>query len=223
MIEKLLPPSVAAVESFIDPLAAQLLGAEVAAAEGFASGRRQEFVTARWCARQALAELGIPPTPILRGERGEPRWPDGIVGSLTHCAGYRAAVVGRADEVLSIGIDAEPHLPLPARVVGTIALPSEVDRLAGLRAEFPEVCWDRLLFTMKESVYKAWFPLAGRWLGFDQADVTIESGNTFHAKLLVPAPEVPGGEFTGSWLVAEGLIVATIVEPRVRTPAHVVQ
>ena len=32
------------------------------------------------------------------------------------------------------------------------------------------VCWDRLLFSAKEAVYKAWFPLAGRWLGFEDAD-----------------------------------------------------
>ncbi|MDT5175634.1 MAG: hypothetical protein QOG37_2885, partial [Mycobacterium sp.] len=46
--------------------------------------RRSEFITVRHCARVALGELGVPPAPILKGDKGEPCWPDGIVGSLTH-------------------------------------------------------------------------------------------------------------------------------------------
>ena len=58
--------------------------------------RRNEFVTVRHCARVAMEQLGVPPSPILKGEKGEPQWPRGVVGSLTHCEGYRAAVVGRS-------------------------------------------------------------------------------------------------------------------------------
>ena len=75
--------------------------------------RRNEFVTVRYCARQALGDLGLPPVPILKGDKGEPCWPDGVVGSLTHCEGFRGAVVGRRAEVRSVGIDAEPHDVLP--------------------------------------------------------------------------------------------------------------
>ena len=57
--------------------------------------RRNEFITVRYCARLALEELGVPPVPILKGEKGEPCWPDGVVGSLTHCEGFRGAAVGR--------------------------------------------------------------------------------------------------------------------------------
>ena len=79
----------------------------------------------RYCARQALGELGVPPVPILKGDKGEPCWPDGIVGSLTHCEGYRGAAVGRRDEVRSVGIDAEPHDVLPKGVLEAITLPDE--------------------------------------------------------------------------------------------------
>ena len=77
--------------------------------------RRNEFITVRHCARLALGELGFPPVPILKGDKGEPCWPDGVVGSLTHCAGYRGAVVGRGAAVRSVGVDAEPHDVLPRR------------------------------------------------------------------------------------------------------------
>ena len=83
--------------------------------------RRNEFITVRHCARIALGELGVPPVPILKGEKGEPCWPDGVVGSLTHCAGYRGAVVGRSAAVRSVGIDAEPHDVLPDGVLDAIS------------------------------------------------------------------------------------------------------
>ena len=74
------------------------------------------------------------------------------------------------------------------------------------RGASPGTCWDRLLFSAKESVYKAWFPLTRRWLGFEEADITIDPADgTFTARLLVPAP-VAGGSpltgFTGRWLAA---------------------
>ena len=86
--------------------------------------RRNEFITARHCARIALGELGFPPLPILKGDKGEPCWPEGVVGSLTHCAGYRGAVVGRAGPVRSVGVDAEPHDVLPDGVLDAISLPA---------------------------------------------------------------------------------------------------
>ncbi len=77
--------------------------------------------------------------------------------------------------------------------------------------------WDRLLFSAKESVYKAWFPLAGRWLGFEDAIVAVDRGfGSFSARLLVPGPVLGGREltgFSGRWLVREGLILTAIAQP----------
>jgi 4'-phosphopantetheinyl transferase EntD len=94
------------------------------------------------------------------------------------------------------------------------SLPAERARLGELAAAAPGVCWDRVLFSAKESVYKAWFPLARRWLDFTEADVTIDpAGGTFRARLLVDGP-VAGGRpvtgFTGRWLAADGLVLTTV-------------
>ena len=45
--------------------------------------RRNEFITVRYCARIALGELGFPPVPILKGDKGEPCWPDGVLDAIT--------------------------------------------------------------------------------------------------------------------------------------------
>jgi 4'-phosphopantetheinyl transferase EntD len=211
VIEELLPPPVAAVEAFGDLAGAELFPEEQAVIGRAVEKRRREFTTARACARAALARLGQPPVAILPGERGAPGWPPGIVGSITHCAGYRAAAVAPAAAVLAIGLDAEPDGPLPDGVLGAVSLPAERDRLAGLARSAPGPHWDRMLFCAKETVYKAWFPLTGRWLGFEEADITLDpAAGTFTARLLVPGPEVDGRELTefeGRWLARRGLIV----------------
>ncbi|MCQ1581995.1 4'-phosphopantetheinyl transferase superfamily protein [Streptomyces parvus] len=50
----------------------------------------------------------------------------------------------------------------------------------------PGVCWDRLLFSAKEAVFKVWFPLARCQLDFTEADIRIDPGSgSFSARLLV--------------------------------------
>ena len=48
--------------------------------------------------------------------------------------------------------------------------------LAALARAVPLTHWGRLLFSAKEAVYKAWYPLTGRWLGFEEARLTIDPG-----------------------------------------------
>ncbi|MBA9005548.1 4'-phosphopantetheinyl transferase family protein [Thermomonospora cellulosilytica] len=205
MIERILPPSAAAVCVYGDVPDAFLFPEEEAMVRRAVERRRREFASVRWCARRALADLGEPPGPILRGERGAPRWPHGVVGSMTHCEGYRAAAVARAGDVRAIGIDAEPHLPLPEGVLESVARPEEHGAL-GMTG--PGVHADRLLFSAKEAVYKAWFPLTGRWLGFEQASVTFAPDGTFTARLLAPDPPLP--VFHGRWAVDGGLIATAV-------------
>ena len=214
MIEKILPPSVAWAEAFDDSVDGPLFPEEETIIARAVGKRRREFTTARVCARRALSDLGLPPVPILPGDRGAPRWPYGVVGSLTHCDGYRAAVVAREADLLTIGVDAEPHQPLPEGVMDSVAVPAELRRDDALRKVSPAVHWDRLLFSAKESVYKAWYPLMRCWLGFEDADITLELDGTFTARLLLyPTPSMgrpPLTGFSGRGLVADGLLITAI-------------
>jgi 4'-phosphopantetheinyl transferase EntD len=225
MLAALLPPDVSAVESF-GTEAEPLLPAERVALGRVGDARRREFTAGRSCARRALRGLGRPDTPLPRGGRGEPIWPPGTTGSITHCVGYVAAAVGCREVVGSIGIDAEPDAPLPAAVAARVILPAERRWLRAAPAT--GVHWDRLLFAAKESVYKAWYPLTGRWLGFLDARITVAAdAGRFHARLLVGAPPVGGRPLTGfdgRFGVARGLIVAAVITPPVgpptATPGH---
>jgi 4'-phosphopantetheinyl transferase EntD len=214
VIEELLPSAVAAVDTTTDCLDLELFPEEELALGQAVDKRRREFVTARACARQALARLGLPASPIVNGERGEPSWPSGVIGSITHCAGYRACALAPAVELAGLGIDAEPNAPLPDGVLGEIASPRERRLLAVLPPAEDGVHWDRLLFSAKESVYKVWFPLARRWLGFEDAELTIDpAARTFRARLSVAWPQEQARlprELVGRWLAREGLVLSAI-------------
>jgi len=135
---------------------------------------------------------------------------------MTHCDAYRACAIGRAELFAAIGIDAEPHAALPAGVLPVVAGEAERQALAALAAQARGICWDRILFSAKESVFKAWFPATGRWLGFPGAEVTIDPAGTFAASLLVPGPVVSGSpltEYHGRWTVDGGLILTAVVVP----------
>ena len=200
----------------------ELLPASVAAVARAVAKRRREFAAVRAGARRAMAQLGVRPRAVPTGERGAPCWPEGLVGSMTHCEGYRAAALARAGELASLGIDAEPHAPLPEGVLTAVALAAEERRIGALTARHPDVHFDRLLFSAKESVYKAWFPLTGKWLDFSEADIDFHPApgtprrGGFRARLLVPGPVVGGqrlGHFEGRWITTGGLLATSVTVP----------
>jgi 4'-phosphopantetheinyl transferase EntD len=209
MIGDILPNGVEAVEAVGDDPLASLLPLEEAALGHVVEGRRREFTVARSCARRAFGKLGLPPLPVLRGAHREPIWPDGVVGSITHCPGYSAAAVARRGDFLSVGIDAEVHGELPPGVLQKISLREErawLERLKGTG-----VCWDRVLFSAKESIYKVWFPVTGRWLGFEEALMQIDpAGGTIRARLLAPGLVVGGRHIEcidGRFCVQNGFVL----------------
>jgi enterobactin synthetase component D / holo-[acyl-carrier protein] synthase len=188
---RLLPADVAYVETTADRTGVELFPSERQEAAGYAPLRRAEFATGRACARDALIALGLPPAAIVPGPAGDPVWPARVVGSITHCVGYRAAAVGLASSYVSIGIDAEPHLALPPRVIQAIADPRERADLDALPAD--GTAWDRVLFCAKEAAYKAWFPIVRQEVLATGIDVRLRPDGTFGA---VIADRVMQGRWT---------------------------
>jgi 4'-phosphopantetheinyl transferase EntD len=211
--------SLACAEAYSDPPDAALMPDEEPLIARSVAKRRNEFITVRHCARIALGQLGFPPVPILKGDKGEPCWPNSVVGSLTHCDGYRGAVVARSAAVRSVGVDAEPHDMLPGGVLDAISLEAERREIAAMAALPTGVHWDRILFCAKEATYKAWFPLTKRWLGFEDAHITFDvdgSGSTggFESKILIDGSTLSGPPLTalaGRWSVERELVLTAIV------------
>ncbi|MFE0778422.1 4'-phosphopantetheinyl transferase [Streptomyces sp. NPDC058861] len=185
------------------------------------SKRVQEFTTGRHCARRALARLGVPAGPILRGAWGAPAWPDRIRGSITHCTGYRAAAVAEASSVAAIGIDAEPHAALPPGMLRMISDAPEAAHVRGLLLDRPGTRWDRLVFSAKESTFKAlqpppsWPTGVGAQKDVDFRDIVV----SFEADSSVFTARVAGAEpaarrnVAGRWTTGAGLVVTAVVVP----------
>jgi 4'-phosphopantetheinyl transferase EntD len=181
--------------------------------------RQREFGAVRVCARRALSVLKVPAQPLLRGSRGEPLWPSGVVGSMTHCPGYYAAAVASSADVQALGVDAERHAPLPEGILDAISLPAERKHVHWVGGPMH---LDRLLFSAKESVFKALYPLTHVALGFEDAHIAFETrGATegvFRVRLRrqVPVAPVP---FSGRWAVREGFALTAVTIPAGMTPS----
>ena len=215
MMGNILPAHVEAAEVLGDDPTARLMPEEERA-RARRRGPPQGVHDGSKCARLAApANWGLPPTAILRGPNREPCWPTGLVGSITHCPGYRVAAVARREHFLSIGIDAEVHEALPAGVVQVVARSEELDWLQTVQQR--GVWWDRVLFSAKESVYKAWYPLAGKCLGFNDALVQVDPANgTFCASLLTAGPIIKGlrlDRMEGRFCIRNGLILTFVGIP----------
>ncbi len=148
----------------VDPEAASepLFAIEEAAVSRAVAGRRAEFMAGRQAARAALKALGHPPVAIPMAEDRAPVWPDGVVGSLSHCRAACIAVVAKADRIASLGVDIEPFDPLPEDIVHEIG---REDEIAGIGPDRRLAA--RQLFSAKEAAYKAQYPLTRTLFGFE--------------------------------------------------------
>lgn len=175
-IAPILPAGTSVAEQ-IGPLSGELLFKETEILSPRTVLKRlREFAAGRTCARVALRNVGIPlDTEILKGSHGQPLWPEGITGSITHTQYYCCAAVVPLSRVASLGIDAEPNLPLDGGVFELVSTFNERKSISTL--SIPGIHVDRLLFSIKESVYKAWFPLEHSFLDFHEVIVEFDQRN----------------------------------------------
>jgi len=145
--------------------------------------RLHEFTSGRLAARQAMAELSHPPAAIPMAPDRSPVWPDGLVGSITHSDDICIAAVAQSGLGRSIGIDIEPDTPLDPDLEEVICTPSERDWLDTQPSDRRGYL-AKQIFCMKESVYKALYPLTGQVIGFDEVEIEFPARRvTFAGKL----------------------------------------
>lgn len=137
---------------------------------GVVARRAAEFAAGRHCARRALRQLGVEPAAILIGEGGAPQWPPGVTGSISHGADLAGAIVSRSGRYSGLGLDIErrgsltPELHRLLFTEGERSSPIDPDRGA-------------LLFSAKEAVYKAAYPLLRRWIDFTDVTILVDIKN----------------------------------------------
>ena len=148
--------------------------------------RRFYFALGRAAARDALAELGVAPVAIGRGSAGEPVWPDGIVGAITHTGDLAVVMVGWRSAYGGLGVDLERLTPgLSARAARLVCTPAE---RAWVGDGDHATRRGTMLFSAKEAVFKALYPIERIWLGFSDAELAWQPERcAFEARLLKSA------------------------------------
>ena len=184
---------------------------EAAAVAKAVERRRDEFLTGRALARRALAGLGCPPSAILVGTARLPVWPDGFLGSISHCSGMCVALIGRRDALLGIGIDVEQAGAVTPDMLDQLCVAAERDRLFAGAPAGADVA--TLAFSAKEAFYKAYFPAVRHTLEFTDVwlDVAWTEARFSLSLTSAAAPDIAGrrrlhGHFT--WI---GPFVVTAV------------
>ncbi len=175
MLATLLPPVVAVVVAGPAEAEQPLLAEEQHFVRDATDARRREFAAGRACARSALRRLGRAEVAIPASDQRAPLWPAGVVGSITHCAGFTAAALALRRDVAMLGIDAEPNGRLDDDIAEQVASRKERQRASDeLGADAALI-----IFSAKESIYKAWYPTTARWLDFDAVTVSVDRSGVF--------------------------------------------
>lgn len=130
--------------------------------------RQQQFAMGRVAAHKAMEQLGIAPSPILRGPHDEPLWPSGLIGSISHSQEWAVAAVAQKCDSRGVGIDIEYiDKAVSWSLANHISNPEErpwLEEIASLRyLRF------FLLFSAKETIFKAMYPQHYVFLEFQDA------------------------------------------------------
>jgi len=142
--------------------------------------RRREFMAGRAAARAAMAAIDMPEIAIEAGPDRAPVWPYGLVGSISHSGCVALAVVARAEDVVSIGLDVEDAAPLQNDLMRLILTGPERDRIAHMTKP-DQLELGKSIFVAKECAYKAQYPLSRELIGFKSMEIQFEGDTVFTA------------------------------------------
>lgn len=172
-IEALFPSGVAAAELRTAGDVSLLEPEEASAVARAVPKRVQEFAAGRLCARSALARLGISGFAVRAAPDRRPIWPDGLVGSITHTAGFCAAVVAERGRFGSLGLDTEIAGAVKEELWPSICVDAELRWIESLpRGDRTRAA--TLVFCAKEAFYKCQYPLTLQRLSFSDLRIAPE-------------------------------------------------
>ena len=137
--------------------------------------RKEHYRSGRICAGEVLSKLGTLGQPVLRDpQTREPLWPEGISGAITHSGNWAAAAAGKTSEVSGIGIDLEDlERQVDSRISRHVCIPEEQKWLQECGEDFLEQNL-KIIFSAKESIFKAFFPYTRTYLHFHDARILME-------------------------------------------------
>ncbi len=168
--------------------------------------RKAEHLAGRIAAAHALPDHTVPGI----GPSGEPLWPEGISGSITHSGTQAMAVVVRHPDA-RVGIDCEAILPdREAREIQDGIIDAQ-EAMCLTRSGYPFALALTLTFSAKESLFKALFPQVKTFMDFDCARITRLDERTLTLALTRPQAEFKENTlFTVHWLLNNDRVITLL-------------
>ena len=214
ILDDICPPGVVAVELTGSARASELYPQERNETTTFGEKRLSEFSAGRLCAKLALAELGIVNFPLQMNNDRRPRWPDGIVGSISHTRDYCAALVARATDISAIGFDVECTDRIGEELWDALFTSRERDRLRALLPTQRPID-ATIIFSAKEAFYKCHFAQSPSWLDFTDVEIEIlpgaVDGSAGIFSIQPCSARISRAEYNGRFLVARGFAATSVV------------
>ena len=136
-----------------------------------ASKRLSDFKASRYCAKQVLLKLGIKEFPVLINQHRAPIWPKNIVGSLSHCKKRCLAVIAKSGEIKAIGLDVETNKPIDQEQAALICTRIDIEQFKHYPNPYIAA---KIIFSVKESIFKCLHPLYRKWIDFKDVDVLLD-------------------------------------------------
>ena len=196
--------AIAEIDPQLVSAGAGLFPEEAASVAQAVETRRKQFTAGRMLARDAWQRLGVPPQPLLNDDQRVPRWPAGLVGTITHTHGWCAAAVAKAEHFAALGADVEAATPLDQGLWERICRPAERRLLesSGERAGI----MGKAFFSAKESIYKALYPSVRVFLDFQsmqiEFDPLTEGKYSWRAELQIDWGHFRRGQSFGSGMLS---------------------
>ena len=143
--------------------------------------RRREYLAGRISARRALSDLlgtAFAEGDVAADDDDVPLWPGGVVGSISHGAGFGFAAVASASCCRGLGVDVERVVSAgqASRLGPRVLTDRELDLRGGENGGLTREEMFTLAFSAKESAYKALFPVHRRVLGFSDVELERRDG-----------------------------------------------
>ena len=166
------------------------------------SKRRAEYLASRLLVRSVMAELGIPDFILTNAADRSPCWPAGIQASLSHSGGV--VVVAATRQPLAVGVDVELFMSEATANETAELLMNEQEQelLQTLPVSFSAAA--TLLFSLKESLYKALWPQLRQPMDF--LDAALVSVDFAQQRATLRLNQNFGGRFTPETLLEAGFI-----------------
>ncbi|AWK40913.1 4'-phosphopantetheinyl transferase superfamily protein [Photorhabdus laumondii subsp. laumondii] len=178
--------------------------------------RRAEYLAARYCARQLLAQLGQPAFNLISGHDRAPIWPQNICGSVSHSSHCAIVLAAPQTHNRLIGVDIEAIVDRQNinEITKMIVNDKEIQLLKHCHLPLEQAF--TLAFSVKESLYKALYPQVKRFFGFEAAEIialSLENNEITLALRETLTPHYPAGTlFRGQFIIYPQEILTLIIQ-----------